>query len=71
MSSTQHAKPKLTPLLAVTPILFLVLLLGCSVYLFGSDSSYGANQIALVLATCITAMVGKRRARPSRNPLRL
>ena len=40
--------------------MFLILLLGCSVYLFGSDSSYGANQIALVLATCITAMVGKR-----------
>ena len=60
MSSTQHANPKLTPLLAATPILFLILLLGCSVYLFGSDSSYGANQIALVLATCITAMVGKR-----------
>mgnify|MGYP001550023970 CR=1 FL=1 len=60
MSSTQHANPKLTPLLAASPILFLILLLGCSVYLFGSDSSYGANQIALVLATCITAMVGKR-----------
>ena len=60
MSSTEHANPKLTPLLAAIPILFLILLLGCSVYLFGSDSSYGANQIALVLATCITAMVGKR-----------
>jgi len=60
VSSTQHTNPKLTPLLAATPILFLIMLLGCSVYLFGSDSSYGANQIALVLATCVAAMVGKR-----------
>ena len=60
MSTTQHTNPKLTPLLAFTPIVFLILLLGCSVYLFGSDSSYGANQIALVLATCTAAMVGKR-----------
>jgi NhaC family Na+:H+ antiporter len=30
------------------------------VYLFGSDASYGANQIALVLATAIAALVGQR-----------
>ena len=42
--------------MALTPIIFLVLLLGCSVYLFGADSSYGANQIALVLATCVAAL---------------
>ena len=50
----------LTPLLALTPIVFLVLMLACSVYLFGADSSYGANQIALVMATCVTALVGRR-----------
>lgn len=49
----------LTPALAFAPIVFLVTLLGCSVYLFGEDSSYGANQIALVLASCVAALVGR------------
>ena len=53
-------KPSLSPLLALTPIGFLVVLLACSVYLFGADSSYGANQIALVLATCVAALVARR-----------
>ena len=35
-------------------------MLGFSVYLFGSDSSYGANQIALILASCVAALVGRR-----------
>ncbi len=51
---------RLTPLLAFTPIAFLVTLLAASVYLFGSDSSYGANQIALILATCVAGLVGRR-----------
>tara|TARA_R110002049_G_scaffold61475_1_gene163797 strand:+ start:518 stop:1945 length:1428 start_codon:yes stop_codon:yes gene_type:complete len=42
------------------PILFLVSLLACSVYLFGADSSYGANQIVLVLTACVAALVGRR-----------
>ena len=50
----------MTPLLALTPIIFLVTLLASSVYLFGADSSYGANQIALVLASCVAALVGRR-----------
>jgi len=54
------AGTNLTPLLAFTPIVFLVVLLACSVYLFGADSSFGANQIALVLATCVAALVGHR-----------
>jgi NhaC family Na+:H+ antiporter len=54
----QH--PEITLTLALTPIVSLVAMLACSVYLFGADSSYGANQIALVLATCITALVGQR-----------
>ncbi|MFT6274341.1 MAG: NhaC family Na+:H+ antiporter, partial [Halioglobus sp.] len=45
---------------ALTPILFLVVLLASSVYLFGSDSSYGANQIALVMAACVAALVGRK-----------
>ena len=56
-TSTQS---ELTASLAFTPIVFLIALLSCSVFLFGADSSYGANQIALVLATCVAALVGKR-----------
>ena len=46
--------------LALTPIIFLVVLLAGSVYLFGADASYGANQIALVLSGCVAALVGRR-----------
>jgi NhaC family Na+:H+ antiporter len=60
LTASQHENPRLNTLLALTPIVFLVGLLACSVYLFGSDSSYGANQIALVMATCVAALVGKR-----------
>lgn len=59
MSVTAHTNDRLTLPLALAPILFLVALLACSVYLFGADSSYGANQIALVLATCVAALVGR------------
>ena len=45
--------------MALVPIVFLVLLLAASVYLFGADSSYGANQIALILASCVAALVGR------------
>jgi NhaC family Na+:H+ antiporter len=40
---------------AITPLLVLVSLLSLSVYLFGEDSSYGANQVALVLATVVAS----------------
>jgi NhaC family Na+:H+ antiporter len=60
LSKTRHRNEQLTPLLAATPIALLVAMLGLSVYLFGSDASYGANQIALVLATAVAALVGQR-----------
>lgn len=47
-------------MLAAAPILLLIVLLAASVYLFGSDASYGANQIALVMATAVAALVGQR-----------
>lgn len=58
--TASRPSPELTTALALTPIIFLVALLACSVYLFGADSSYGANQIALVLASCVAALVGRR-----------
>jgi Na+:H+ antiporter, NhaC family len=59
LSADPPAKP-MTTTLALTPVVFLTLLLATSVYLFGADSSYGANQIALILASCVAALVGKR-----------
>ena len=52
--------PKLTLGLALAPVLLLIALLACSVYLFGADSSYGANQIALLFSAGAVALVGKR-----------
>ncbi|NMH65678.1 Na+/H+ antiporter NhaC [Shewanella salipaludis] len=53
---SQH-KPA-TLLDALIPILALISMLIASVYLFSSDSSSGANQIALILAACIAIVIG-------------
>jgi NhaC family Na+:H+ antiporter len=53
-------EPKLTLRLALAPVLLLILLLATAVYLFGADSSYGANQIALLLSAAATGVVGLR-----------
>ncbi|CAA0099747.1 Malate-2H(+)/Na(+)-lactate antiporter [Halioglobus japonicus] len=60
MSPAAKPAPPITLYQALIPILFLVALLACSVYLFGADSSYGANQIALMLTACVAALVGRR-----------
>jgi len=49
-------------LLSLVPIILLVGMLAGAVQLFGSDASYGPNQIVLVVATGIAALVGLRRA---------
>ena len=52
-------KTKIPTMLDVlTPILLLIIMLSLSVYLYGDDSSYGANQIALILSACVAAIVG-------------
>lgn len=43
---------------ALLPLVVLAALLGCSVLLFGDDSSYGPNQVALMLAAMVAALVG-------------
>lgn len=43
---------------ALMPVAFLIVLLFFSVKLFGSDSSYGANQIALILSAAIAVLIG-------------
>lgn len=61
MSETQVDEIK-TPTLfqALVPVLTLVTLLATSVYLFGSDSSYGANQIALLFAGAVGVVIAIR-----------
>lgn len=54
----QHKQPTLLD--ALIPIGSLILMLGTSVYLFGADSSFGANQIALILCACIAGLVGMK-----------
>ena len=50
--------PKSPSLLdALIPIAALVAMLAMSVYLFGSDSSYGPNQIVLTIAAAVAAIV--------------
>lgn len=43
---------------AMIPIISLMIMLIASVRFYGSDSSYGANQIALILAAAIASLVG-------------
>ena len=43
---------------ALLPVFVLIGLLGVNVYLYGEDSSYGPNQIALLLAAAAATIVG-------------
>lgn len=43
---------------ASIPLLVLIVLLALAVYLYGSDSSYGANQIALFIASGVGVIIG-------------
>ncbi len=49
-----------TLLQAFVPLAVLIVLLSLSVHLFGSDSSYGANQIVLVISAAVAAAIGIR-----------
>lgn len=45
---------------ALAPVALMVTLLGCSVALFGEDSSYGPNQIALMVSAGLAGVIGLR-----------
>lgn len=45
---------------AITPLIALIVMLVTSVVLFGDDSSYGPNQIALLIAAAIGALIALR-----------
>jgi Na+:H+ antiporter, NhaC family len=54
-----HSPPSSPTLLqAIIPVLIMVSLLAFSVYLFGEDSSYGPNQIALVIGAAVAGLIG-------------
>lgn len=56
MSISETKSPSLLD--ASLPILTMILLLAGSVYLYGADSSSGANQIALILSSAVALLVG-------------
>ena len=58
MTQTPPREPSL--LQALAPLLFLVAALVCAVYLYADDASFGANQVALMLASGVAAIVGMR-----------
>ena len=43
---------------AILPILVLISLLALNVYFYGEDSSYGANQVALILGAAVAGLMG-------------
>ncbi|MGY1424426.1 Na+/H+ antiporter NhaC [Lysobacter sp. A289] len=45
---------------ALLPLVVLAVMLGVGVYLFADDASYGANQVSLMLATAVAAIIGIR-----------
>ncbi|MEZ5464403.1 MAG: Na+/H+ antiporter NhaC [Lysobacteraceae bacterium] len=57
-STTGARQPSL--LQALTPLLFLIISLALSVHLYGDNSSYGANQIVLLLGAGIAGLIGIR-----------
>ena len=58
MNQVEVQTPRVSIFTALVPILVLIGLLGINVYLFGADSSYGPNQIALLLAAAAAATAG-------------
>ena len=60
MVMADNVKREPTLLQALAPVLVLIGLLASSVYLFGDGSSSGPNQMALILAAAVAAVIGIR-----------
>jgi len=52
---------------SLIPVIVLIILLSGAVYLFGSDSSAGANQIVLIIAAMVAAVIAVRNGHPWRE----
>ena len=61
-SSAPRSEPSLVQ--ALVPVVLLIALLAGAVYLFGDESSFGPNQIALVLGAGIAGLVGLANGQP-------
>ena len=57
--NTPHSSPSLA--LSLVPVAVLIGLLAADVIVFGEDSSYGANQIAMLLAAFVAGGIGMLR----------
>ena len=60
MNSPDSAPP-LSLAEAIIPVAALILLVGLSYFLFGDAGAAGPNQVALVVATMIAVVIGRRR----------
>ncbi|TKB58676.1 Na+/H+ antiporter NhaC [Ferrimonas aestuarii] len=58
VGSTASTRKSASLIDALLPVVVLILLLALSVYLFGDDSSSGANQIALMLGGGLATLIG-------------
>lgn len=58
MSSDIRRAPTLTE--SAIPIVFLLPLLAINVYVYDSDSTYGPNQIALIISAAVAALIALR-----------
>ncbi|MBI49271.1 MAG: Na+/H+ antiporter NhaC [Crocinitomicaceae bacterium] len=53
-----NSASKMPLILALLPIILLVIMLGTNVYFFEDDSSYGSNQMALLIAALVAGGIG-------------
>lgn len=54
-------EPRLPSLFqSFVPVIVLIILLGTNVYLFGDDTLSGSNQVALMMAAAVAAVIGLR-----------
>ncbi|WP_353406773.1 Na+/H+ antiporter NhaC [Pseudoteredinibacter isoporae] len=65
MSSEEESAPSMLD--SVLSVLLLVVLLASSVYLFGTESSYGGNQAALSIAAFVVSLIGLKNGIPWRE----
>ena len=56
MSSSKNTTPSIFE--SLIPIICLIIMLSASVYIYGDNSSYGGNQIALILCAGIASIIG-------------
>ena len=44
--------------ISILPILILIVLLVLNVNIYGEDATYGSNQIALIISTAVSVIIG-------------